>query len=327
MASFRQRNNKWQARIKRDGYPDQVKTFDLRSDAERWARSVESEMDKGIFVDTQEAQRTTLRELILRYVREVTPTMKSVTEDTIRLKAIARKPISNWSLANLSAARIASYRDERLKQVSNGTVIRELAYLSSIINHARREWGINSPNPVQHVRKPPSPAGRTRKLSVDERIKLLAALEPTGRKNIWTKHAVVLALETAMRRSELLALRWEHIDLPRQTALLPDTKNGTPRTVPLSTTAVELLRSLPRNISGKVFPIKYFTLDAAFKRAVKRAGLEDFHFHDLRHTAITAMAEKLPNLIELSAVTGHKSLSMLKRYYHPSVEDLARKLG
>lgn len=327
MASFRQRNNKWQARVSRNGYPDQVKTFDAKSDAERWARSVESEMDKGQFIDTQEAQRTTLRDLILRYVQEVTPTMKSVNEDTIRLKAIARKPIANWSLANLSATRIATYRDERLKEVSNGTVIRELAYLSSIINHARREWGINTPNPVQYVRKPASPAGRTRKLSVNERARLLAALEPTGRRNIWTTPVVVLALETAMRRSELLGLRWENIDLARQTALLPDTKNGTPRTVPLSTVAVDVLKSLPRNISGEVFPIKYFTLDTAFKRGVKRAGLTDFHFHDLRHTAITAMAEKLPNLIELSAVTGHKSLSMLKRYYHPSAEDLAHKLG
>lgn len=327
MASFRQRNNKWQARVSRDGYPDQVKTFEARSNAERWARSVESSMDKGQFIDTQEAQRTTLRELILRYVQEVTPTMKSVTEDTIRLKAIARKPIANWSLANLSAARIAAYRDERLKEVSNGTVIRELAYLSSIINHARREWGINTTNPVPLVRKPTSPAGRTRKLSDDEKSKLLQALEPKGRQNSWTKPVVVLALETAMRRSELLGLRWENIDLASQAALLPDTKNGTPRTVPLSSAAVALLKSLPRNISGDVFPIKYFTLDAAFKRAVKRAELIDFHFHDLRHTAITAMAEKLPNLIELSAVTGHKSLSMLKRYYHPSVDILVKKLG
>jgi len=327
MASFRQRNNKWQARVSRDGYPDQVKTFEAKSDAERWARSVESEMDKGLFIDTQEAQRTTLRELILRYVREVTPMMKSVSEDTIRLNAIARKPIANWSLANLNSSRIATYRDERLKQVSNGTVIRELAYLSSIINHARREWGINTPNPVQDVRKPTSPAGRTRKLTADERIKLLLALQPRGRQNIWTKPIVVLALETAMRRSELLSLRWENIDLARQAALLPDTKNGKPRTVPLSIAAVEVLTSIPRNISGVVFPLNYFTLDAAFKRAVKRAGLKDFHFHDLRHTAITEMAHKLPNLIELSAVTGHKSLTMLKRYYHPNVEDLARKLG
>jgi len=327
MASFRQRSNKWQARVSRDGYPDQVKTFEARVDAERWARSVEAEMDKGAFVDTQEAQRTTLRELILRYAQEVTPTTKSATEDTYRLKALARRPIADWSLTNLSAARIAAYRDVRLKEVSNGTVIRELAYLSSIINHARREWGINIQNPVQHVRKPAAPVGRSRKLSSEEAIKLFKALEPSGRQNIWTLPVVQLALETAMRRSELLGLRWEYVDLIRQTAFLPDTKNGTPRTVPLSTAAVEVLRSLPRNISGVVFPVHYFTLDAAFKRAVKRSGLLDFHFHDLRHTAITAMAEKLPNLIELSAVTGHKSLAMLKRYYHPDISDLAKKLG
>jgi integrase len=327
MASFRKHGNGWQGRIRRQGYPDITKTFETKSDAEKWARSVESQIDTGQFVNVNKAQRTSLGDLIARYLVEVTPTMKGATEDAIRLKAIMRKPIACWSLANLSTGRIAAYRDERLRQVSNGTVIRELAYLSSIINHARREWGINIPNPVQHVRKPASPAGRTRKLSDDEKSTLLHALEPKGRQNIWTKPVVVLALETAMRRSELLSLRWEHIDLFRQTALLPDTKNGSPRTVPLSTAAVELLRSVPRNISGEVFPIKYFTLDAAFKRAVKRAGLIDFHFHDLRHTAITAMAEKLPNLIELSAVTGHKSLSMLKRYYHPNVEDLARKLS
>jgi integrase len=327
MASFRQRSNKWQARVTRDGYPDQVKTFEARIDAERWARSVEAAMDKGQFIDTQEAQRTTLRELILRYVQEVTPTTKSLTEDTERLNALARRPIADWSLTNLSAARIAAYRDLRLKEVSNGTVIRELAYLSSIINHARREWGINIQNPTQHVRKPATPAGRTRKLSKDETNKLFQALEPTGRQNIWVLPVVRLALETAMRRSEILGLRWENIDLIRQTAFLPDTKNGTSRTVPLSAAAIEVLRSLPRNIAGIVFPIHYFTLSAAFKRAVKRSGLIDFHFHDLRHTAITAMAQKLPNLIELSAVTGHKSLTMLKRYYHPSIEDLARKLG
>jgi integrase len=327
MASFRQRNNKWQARVSREGYPDQVKTFELKADAERWARATESEMDKGVFVDTQEARRTSLREIILRYVSEVTPTMKSVVEDTIRLKAIARKPIASCTLTNLSAARIAAYRDERLQEVSSGTVIRELAYLSSIINHARREWGINIQNPIQHVRKPNAPKGRTRILLSEERVKLLLALEPTGRKNIWTKAIVILALESAMRRSELLALKWENIDLARQTALLPDTKNGTARRVPLSKNAVELLSTLPKSISGVVFPIKFFTVDAAFNKALKKTDIVDFHFHDLRHTAITAMAEKLPNLMELSAVTGHKSLAMLKRYYHPDVEDLARKLG
>ena len=327
MASFRQRSGKWQARVIRDGYPDQVKTFEAKVDAEKWARALESEIDKGQFVSVNEAQRTTLGDVIARYLVEVTPTMKGATEDTIRLKAIMRKPIARWSMANLSAARIAAYRDERLKEVGAGTVIRELAYLSSIINHARREWGINMINPVQMVRKPQSPQARARVLADEEVTKLLQALEPTGRRSHWTKPVVQLALATSMRRGELLSLRWEHIDLQGRTAFLPDTKNGDSRTVPLSSTAVQVLAELPRHISGVVIPVKYFTLDAAFKRAVRRAGLDGVRFHDLRRTAITRLAEKLPNVIELAAVSGHKSLMVLKQYYRPDASELARKLG
>jgi integrase len=327
MASFRQRGGKWQARVLRDGYPDQAKTFESRADAERWARAVESSIDKGQFVDINEAQRTTLGDVIARYVTEVTPSMKSAEADTIRLNALKRRPIAAWSMANLSAARIAAFRDERLKQVSAGTVIRELAYLSSIINHARREWGINVPNPVQMVRKPSSPPARARVLSDEEISKLLHALEPTGRRSHWTKPAVQLALATAMRRGELLSLHWEHVDLLARTAFLPDTKNGDSRTVPLSSSAVKILMELPRHIGGFVIPVTAFTLDAAFKRGLARAGLDDLRFHDLRRTAITRMAVKLPNVIELAAVSGHKSLMVLKRYYRPTAMELAQKLG
>jgi integrase len=327
MASYRQRNGKWQARVLRDGYPDQTKTFLTKSDAEKWARAIESEIDKGQFVNVSEAQRTTLGDVIARYLAEVTPTMKGALEDTIRLKAMMRKPVTRWSMTNLSAVRIAAYRDERLKEVSAGTVIRELAYLSSIINHARKEWGINVPNPVQMVRKPQSPQVRSKVLTDDEIAKLLQALEPIGRRGHWTKPAVQLALATAMRRGELLSLRWEHVDLQNRTAFLSDTKNGESRTVPLSSTAIHVLAGLPRHISGVVIPVKFFTLDAAFKRARKRAGLDDVRFHDLRRTAITRMSEKLPNVIELAAVSGHKSLMVLKRYYRPTATELAKKLG
>lgn len=97
--------------------------------------------------------------------------------------------------------------------------------------------------------------------------------------------------------------------------------------MPLSTVAVKVLAELPRHITGVVFPVKYFTLDAAFKRGVRRSGLDGVRFHDLRHTAITRMAEKLPNVIELAAVSGHKSLMVLKRYYRPAATELAQKLG
>ena len=289
MASFRQRGGKWQARVIREGHPDQTKTFESKADAEKWARGLESEIDKGQFVSVTEAQRTTLGDLIARYLAEVTPLMKGATEDTIRLKAMMRKPIARWSMANLSASRIAAFRDARLKEVSAGTVIRELAYLSAIINHARREWGINVPNPVQMVRKPPSPQARAKVLTDEEIARLLQALEPVGRRSHWTKFAVQLALATAMRRGELLLLRWEHVDLQAKTAFLSDTKNGDSRTVPLSSAAIKVLTELPRHISGVVFPVRFFTLDAAFKRGLRRAGLADVRFHDLRRTAITRM--------------------------------------
>ena len=130
-----------------------------------------------------------------------------------------------------------------------------------------------------------------------------------------------------MRRGELLSLRWSNIDLKRRTALLETTKNGERRIVPLSSSAVDILNNLPRHIGGEVFPVSACALAAMFDRAVIRASLLDFRFHDLRHTAITDLAKKLPNLLELSAVSGHKSLKMLQRYYHPNAEELAYKLG
>ena len=284
-------------------------------------------MDKGHFVSVSEAQRTTLGDVIERYLVEVTPRMKSATEDTIRLKALIRKPIAKWSMANLSAARVAAFRDERLTEVSAGTIIRELAYLSSIINHARREWGVNVPNPVQMVRKPPSPPARGRVLTDAEVSALLKVFEPIGRRSLWVKPIVQLALATAMRRGELLSLRWENINLMARTAYLPTTKNGDSRTVPLSSSAANILENLPRHLSGIVFPMNAPALNAAFKRGLSRSDLKDIRFHDLRRTAITRMAEKLPNVIELAAVSGHKSLMVLKQYYRPSAVDLAIKLG
>jgi integrase len=228
----------------------------------------------------------------------------------------------------LTPIKVAEYRDERLQIVSNGAVIRELSYFSSIINHARREWGITMVNPIPLVKKPQSPQGRNRILTEDELNRLWDALKPKIKSsNHWILPLTKFALESAMRRGEILGLQWNHIDLIKRTAFIPITKNGESRLVPLSTTAIEILRELPRNLNGQVFPVNGTTLSAAIEKARTKSGIEDFHFHDLRHMAITKLAEKLPNLIELSAVSGHKSLSMLKRYYHPNAEHLAEKLG
>jgi integrase len=327
MATFRFRANRWQARVRRKGTLEQTKSFLNRHDAERWARSIEVQIDKGSYVSASGAQRTSLRDLIHRYVKEVLPAMKGAKEDTIRLTAIARRDISKLALSSLTPELLGKHRDDRLQEVCANTVIREFAYLSSVINHARREWGMHMQNPLADVRKPASPAGRNRILTPEEQTKLLCAVKPKGRRSRWVEPVVILALETAMRRGELLALEWRDIDLHHQTAQLHTSKNGEARTVPLSKRAISTLAHLPRHISGKVFPITHYALAAAFKRAVIDIGLMDVHFHDLRHNAITSIATKLPNLIELSAVTGHKSLRMLQRYYHPSPTELAVKLG
>lgn len=327
MASIRKRGNNWQVRVTRKGYPPETRTFSNRIDAERWGRSIESEIDKGSYSSRTAAEQVTLAEVIDRYITEVSPRKRGGADEVIRLRAMKRHRFTKFNMAALSAKVVAEYRDERLKTCKASTVVRDLGMLSSMINHCRREWGIAITNPVSQIRKPSMPPGRDRVLSTEEKSRLLAALAPTGRRNPYVRPLAMLALETAMRRSELLGLRWENIDLTKQVAFLPLTKNGTDRNVPLSTAAVAILRAMPRSLDGRVFPINVAAMEAAFLRGVRRAGLHGLHFHDLRHTATTHLAEKLANILELSAVTGHKELRMLKRYYHPRAEDIARKLG
>lgn len=327
MASFRLRSNKWQARVSIKGYPAEVKSFGTKMEAQRWAREVEASMDVGTYQDRSSANEQTLHDVLQRYMEEVTPTKRGAKREAEGIRFMQRQKFAMHAMTKLSPAAIAKYRDERLKIVSAGTIIRELSILSSVISHARKEWSLPISNPCELVRKPAAPRGRDRLLSTDEEASLLAALEPIGRRSPWMQPLVVLALETAMRRGELLALRWENIHLVRQIAFLPMTKNGSTRTVPLSLKAVATLAALPRDSDDRVFPLSEMAMEAAFRRACTRANIVNLHFHDLRHTATSRMAEKLPNVIELASVTGHQTIQMLKRYYHPKAEMLAKKLG
>jgi len=139
-----------------------------------------------------------------------------------------------------------------------------------------------------------------------------------------------------MRRGEILSLYWKHIDLINNTAYLPDTKNSEPRTVPLSTRAIKILNALPRSISGKVFSTTDEAIRLGFYRSCKRAKsadmkknepIEGLRFHDLRHEAVSRLFEKGLHPMEVAAISGHKTLQMLKRYTHLKAEDLVKKLG
>lgn len=336
MASIRNRNGRWQARVIRLGYPEQTKTFDSKLEAERWARQIESDQDHGVFFERSVAEKTTLGELLKRYAQQVTPLKRSHQTELYRLGKMQRDRIAQYALANLRAQDLADYRDRRMKTIKSSTANRELQLISAVINHARREWSIGlRDNPVSKIRKPPQGQGRNRLFVGNEEEQLFAAMrgdwgykrKPKKSFNHWTLPITQLALETACRRGELLSMTWENVDLDRSIVFLPITKNGECRRVPLSTRAIEIIRGLPKTGDPRLFPLPWTALHQSFSRACKRAGLVGFHFHDLRHVATTRLAKRLPNVIELAAVTGHKSLSMLHRYYHTQAEDLARKLG
>jgi integrase len=314
----------WQVKIRRRGHPTVSRTFIRKADAERFARQVEAEMDRGVFVSRDEAEAVTLAEALQRYEREVSVRKRGYVQESWRIKAWLEHPYARRSLAGLRPTDIAKYRDERLAAGCAPATIRlDLAVISHLYTIAAKEWGIPVTNPVRAVSLPSVNNARSRRLEPEEEKRLMAELAKS--RNPWVKPIVEFALETAMRKGEILSLKWEHVDLERRVARLPMTKNGEGRDVPLSAKAIAIL-NIPRSLDGRVFPVSANALKLAFERALKRAGIEDLHFHDLRHEATSRLADKLPNVIELSAVTGHKDLRMLKRYYHPKAEDLARKL-
>lgn len=326
MATIRQRSNRWQCIIKRKGHPLLAKTFDLRKDAEKWARQQERLIDAGQWVDRTEAEQTTVRELLERYIKEISPTKRGTEVETIRLSAIKRSPLAKYTVATVTGKLLAQWRDQRLSEVAGSTVGREMTLLSHVFTVAIREWGIAlQGNPVSLVRKPPAGKPRDRVLTDAQRVNLLAAL---GRcRNPWIKPVVTFALETAARRGEILALDWEGIDLQRGTAKLSVTKAGQPRTVPLSPACISMLRGLPKSLDGRVFPLTVETLKQAYERAVVRAGIDDFTFHDLRHDALTRLAKRGLSILELRAISGHTSANMLQRYVSIDAGDLANKLA
>ncbi len=327
MATYRKRSGNWQARITRKGHQTLSKTFTCKKDAQFWAREIEGAIDKGAYKNLRYAQKITFEELIERFIIEVSPSMRGAAADIYRLRAIAKRPISKLSMSALTPSKLAEYRDQRLKVIAPNTMLRELSYFSSIINHARREWGLNIDNPVSMIKKPPSPHGRTRVLTEHEKTQIISTIEQAKPDvcNVWLPAAIEFAIATAMRLGEITSLLWKDVDINNRTAFLPITKNGSCRYVPLSKTAIKILNELTRE-GERVFPVNRASLSTAFTRYSRKAGVKEVRFHDLRHTAITAMSGKLTNVIELSSVTGHRSLSMLKRYIHLNISELARKL-
>ncbi|MCE3261591.1 MAG: tyrosine-type recombinase/integrase [Pseudoduganella sp.] len=314
----------WHVQIRKRGYPTQTKTFTKEADARRWATIIESEMERGVFVSRTEAEGTLVKQVLKRYEEEVLPTKRGQMQDKSRIKLLMDE-FGDYRLASLTSMQIAKYRDERLKIVGPQTVIHEINLLNRVLKSATLDWGIALPGglPTALVRKPTKPRGRDRRVTPEEVQKILDATDSNELAAV-----VTLAIETAMRRGEIAALEWEHVDLKNKVAYLPKTKTDTPRKVALSSRAIKALKTLPLKKEGQVFQLQAESMSQAFDRACEphRANILDIRFHDLRHEATSRMFEMGLNVMEVAAITGHKTLDMLKRYTHLRAEDIAKKL-
>lgn len=343
----------WKALIRKAGWPTTAKTFRTKRDAEDWARRTEDEMVRGMYIQRGPSERMTIEDALKRYLKEVTPTKRPLTQlSELQHSKPLIEHLGKYSLAALTPEIIAQYRDMRLagedrkdksgapapEPRAGNTVRLDLALLGHMFTMAIKEWGLGLPfNPVLNIRRPAPGPGRNRRLTEDEETRLLAAVDKHS--NPMLRWIVRIALETGMRSSEIATLRRSQVDLQRRIVRLLDTKNTQPRTIPLTIEAVqqfgEALNNPIRPIDtdliffgepgkdGRRRPYNFNKVWLDIKRTV---GCADFRFHDLRHEAVSRFVEAGLSDQEVSAISGHKSMQMLKRYTHLRAEDLVGKL-
>ncbi|NYT45426.1 site-specific integrase [Alcaligenaceae bacterium] len=327
-AKLAQLETAFELRVRRQGIKTQYLTFDTLKEAEQARLKLQSDLSVSIVRDYAIAAHTTLRELMERYRDDVAPQHKGAQIEIGRLNRIMRKEaFVDKKLAALCTEDLQDFIEDRLTEVKPATVDRDLDQISQVINYADDVWKIAAvESPFKGLRRPKYFNERTRRLSKDEEKKLLEAARQ--HENPYIEPAIILALETAARRGELLALTARDMDFERRQIHVRDSKNGRSRDVPMTTRARSVIRALISEGNDRLLNLSANALKLAFfRRVVPAAKLEDFHFHDLRHEAISRLAESSNfELLELQAISGHRDGRMLQRYVHLCSGNLAEKM-
>lgn len=338
MARIKERQDKngktrFTVEIRLKGHPPESATFLNKTQAKLWAQQTEAAIREGRYFKSSEPRKRTLGELIDKYMAERLH-QRGNDKDTVGPQLLWWKSqIGPYLLKDVTPPLIAEYRDKLLNEpmlkkgektprmLSNATVVRYLASLSVCFSYGIEDLGWAEDNPIRNIKKPKPERGRVRFLSDEERNTLLQACEASNCKYLHS--VVVLALLTGARLSEIMGLRWQDIDFKRRTLLFEETKNGERRSVPLARQAYDILHGMSkvRRIDS---PFVFARDDGKqpkdirkqWEKAVKKAALENFRFHDLRHTAASYLAMNGASLLEIADILGHKTLSMVKRYSH-----------
>lgn len=322
----------YRARVRIKGYPEQSATFKSKTHAKSWAEKTEIDIKANVHGSVFESKKHTLAELIDRYMSKGLCGNGGGAADKARHLLIWKDYLGNYALSALTSKLIIDTRDSiasisvRGKTKSNATVNRYMAALSAVLTYAVKELEWLDINPVSRITKMQEPQGRVRYLSDSERENLLIAAQNSNSTLLYP--IILVALTTGARKMEILKLRWENINFESKMATLNNTKNGDRRGLPLVEPALGELKKLydQRGNSPYVFPShngqQPFDITYCWKKAIKDAGLNDFRFHDLRHTCASYLAMDGATMGEIAAVLGHKTLDMTKRYSHFSPQHL-----
>lgn len=332
MATIRKRGDKYHVQFRRQGFAPITRSFLKLSDAKEWARLTEIQADRhDLAPDRKALTDTTLSDLVTRYRDTVTPRKKGAATEAIMLTAFLRDDISKKSLSNLTTADFAAFRDTRLRTVKPASVRRQLMTIQAVFTKAITDWNVPlKSNPLVGLKLETGENKRQRRLSTSELTRIYGAARPDT--NPFVVPIVKFALETAMRRGEILALTWGNIDFERSSATIMEAKNGYGRVIPLTRTAVSVLRqveavnALPITTKARVFPIVPITLHSSWRGLVDRAKIHDLHFHDLRHEAISRLFEMGLTAPEVASISGHRTVSQLFRYAHASQASVREKM-
>jgi integrase len=325
MGTIRKKGSGYEAQVARLGVR-KSKTFRTKAEANMWI----AETEKGIIRGKHNGpQDKTFADLLHKYGSTVSVTKRGKEWELWRVNAISNEPIGQVPLDELNQTHFVDWRDRRLESVSPSSVARDWNLISHALNIAVREWKWLHENPIKDVRKPKNPPPRDRRITQDEIDRLLLALgydydtkpEKTSAR---VGAALLFAIETAMRAGEIASITWPYVDLEKRIVRLPMTKNGFPRSVPLSNEAIRILNQV-RIDTESVFNLNSDKIDSNFRIAKKRALIEDLHWHDSRAEAITRLSKKV-DILTLSRISGHRDLKMLSVYYRESMEDIAKRI-
>jgi integrase len=335
MASIEKRQTKegltsYRVKVRLKGYPVQTATFERLTDAKKWVQSTESAIREGRHFKTSESKKHSIKDLVERYIKEILPQKpRSFKAQSSQLNWF-KSEIGSYSLADVTPSLLIEYRSKLIENPNQrglertpATINRYYAALSHAFTIAVKEWEWMQENPILKITKLKEPSGRTRYLSDDERKALLKACQESQSQYLYI--LVILALSTGARKMEIAGLKWQDVDLQRNLIFLHDTKNKEKRSLPLTGFSKELMQKhfeTRNKNSDLVFPAKNLRkpidIRTPFETALKRAEIEDFTWHDLRHSAASYLAMNGASLAEIAAVLGHKTLSMVKRYSHLS---------